>query len=87
MKLKVNFHAAWSPWSPWARYVDRDSFVPYQSRYRKLFCGKLVVATLVQDTRPSKGPFYMYAAGCPAVIRGTSAFRVARRFLREVCLQ
>jgi hypothetical protein len=82
MKLKTNWH---STWTPWVKYQDRQTGMPYKSRRRQLFCGKLLIATLVQTTNPRhKQPFFMYAAhyGCKA-IEGSTVFRTVRNFTRQ----
>lgn len=84
MRLRTNWHATWTPW---ADYTDRQTGQQYSSRSRQLFCGKMLIATLVQDTRAQfKCPFYMYSQNLPTnarTVRGPTAFRTARKFIRE----
>jgi hypothetical protein len=87
MKLRANWH---STWTFWQEYRDRETGMLYKSRRRQLFCGKMLMATLVQSTsKKYKYPFYMYSQSIQAgshngcTVRGPTAFRTVRRFIRE----
>lgn len=89
MKLKTNWHATWTPWM---EYQDRRTQLPYKSRRRHLFCGKILLATLVQTTNPQHKdhPFFMYSSGPPCgrrVTRAQTVFRCVRQFVRLELLQ
>jgi hypothetical protein len=83
MRLQTNWHATWTPW---VEYWDRQ-FGAYTSRRRQLFCGKLLIGTLVNTTNPRhKYPFFMYAGNMGSertLVRGKSVFRTVREFARR----
>lgn len=84
MKLQLNWHASWTAWKEYESYGR-----PYQSRKRQLFLGRICVATLVESTNPKyHHRFFMFAEANVRIstVKDVTAFRCARRFIREMLL-
>lgn len=82
MKLKTNWH---STWSAWRQFQDARTHRQYLTRKRELYCGALLVATLVEAdyARYGKGgkhTFFMHNG--KMCVTGSTVFRTVREFTR-----
>lgn len=84
----MRLRALWTPWSQWKKYHDRYLHaVTYRTRSRKLYAGRVLLATLVESDVPRYGKgqrCFMYAATPTRLVtKGTTPFRTVRAFMRE----
>lgn len=83
MKLTTNWHASWSKWTEHAS--PHAPHIRYRARKRELYVGRLHIATLCNSTLRPREPFFMYPIGQPKhTVRGATAFRVVRAFMRQL---